>query len=275
MDKLLNIIIILVLIIIMGITYIAKNYIKYNDKLLKNLNNQSENNKIILSNNSLNSKYNPRILFYEYINHINDKEELIKIIKGNLIVNDTKCKNCKYTNGKNKPKMTSLFLHFKNINVINRFINWLLNDKIDNITNFMNNPSLSSDRQDNQQGLYNMEYFKVVETWGIIYDSNIYEVKEHNHFPFIFSYVYYINVPENSPNIFISGVEYEIKEGMVIIFPANLFHYVTSNNIDNRVALVGNIGYDISFMENKKFIDQEIKLIDENKNMIDKFNENT
>ena len=95
----------------------------------------------------------------------------------------------------------------------------------------------------------------------MIYNKGIPKIKEHNHFPYCISFIYYINVPDNAANIYFNGIEYKIKEGVVIVFPSNLFHYIEENNVDNRICLVGNIGYDISDLINKKYHNKNINNI--------------
>ena len=66
-----------------------------------------------------------KILFYNYDNHTNDKTKLIKSIKKNIFR-----QNSIYYKGDNLPKTTSYYLNFKKINVIDKFLEWLINYKI-------------------------------------------------------------------------------------------------------------------------------------------------
>ena len=113
------IILLFLIINFIGILYIIKNN-NYN----KNIILYNKDNKDSIQND----KYKPRILFYEYIDHLNDKNNLIINIKKNLINNKSI-----YHKGINLPESTFHFLHFKKIDVINKFLDWLLIEKLDNI----------------------------------------------------------------------------------------------------------------------------------------------
>ena len=83
------------------------------------------------------NKYTPRILHINYDNHLDDKEQMFNIIKKMLN------KQIEYNDGTNRPLMTNMTLHYLNLNVINRFINWLLINKINEIIEYMSNPTMT------------------------------------------------------------------------------------------------------------------------------------
>ena len=67
----------------------------------------------------------------------------------------------------------------------------------------------------------------------------------HAHFPFSWSWVYFVNTPKgSSPFIFTtSGKRVEAEAGKVVIFPGNVYHHVPKTRCDNRVVLAGNINW--------------------------------
>ena len=67
----------------------------------------------------------------------------------------------------------------------------------------------------------------------------------HAHFPFSWSWVYFVNTPKgSSPFIFTtSGKRVKAEAGKVVIFPGNVYHHVPKTNCENRVVLAGNINW--------------------------------
>tara|TARA_B100000427_G_C15315823_1_gene510306 strand:+ start:125 stop:643 length:519 start_codon:yes stop_codon:yes gene_type:complete len=65
----------------------------------------------------------------------------------------------------------------------------------------------------------------------------------HNHFPDVFSWVYYVNTPRgSSPLVFTtSNKKIKAEEGQVLIFPSLVKHHVPFNRCDARISLVGNV----------------------------------
>ena len=66
---------------------------------------------------------------------------------------------------------------------------------------------------------------------------------EHDHIPYSFSYVYFVNTPKgSSPLVFsTSGKRIKAEEGKVVIFPACMRHHVPKNRCEGRVTLAGNV----------------------------------
>ena len=79
------------------------------------------------------------------------------------------------------------------------------------------------------------------ENWFARYNKGDYAIP-HDHMPFTFSYVFFINSPKgSSPLVFTnSGKEVEPDEGKLVVFPSVLGHHVPKNNCDNRIILAGN-----------------------------------
>lgn len=79
-------------------------------------------------------------------------------------------------------------------------------------------------------------------SWFVGYDVGDYSAS-HDHIPWLFSWIYYLNTPEGSaPLVFTtSGKKITAEEGKVVIFPSLMRHGVSKNRCKDRMALVGNI----------------------------------
>ena len=81
-----------------------------------------------------------------------------------------------------------------------------------------------------------------IDAWVAKYSQGDYAI-EHDHIPYAFSYVYFVNTPKgSSPLVFsTSGKRIKAEEGKVIIFPGALRHHVPKNRCDGRVTIAGNV----------------------------------
>ena len=84
--------------------------------------------------------------------------------------------------------------------------------------------------------------FEVDNSWLTVYNKEEYTLS-HCHYPFIFSFVYFIKSPRgSSPLVFTtSGTQVKAEAGKVVIFPGNVWHHVPSNKCEGRIVLAGNI----------------------------------
>ena len=86
--------------------------------------------------------------------------------------------------------------------------------------------------------------------WGMKYKTNDYAI-EHDHWPSVWSFVYYPKVPKGAPGLFFSelenGIEIDIKSGLLVLFDGSLKHsvkpgvfkgyrYVVSGNIKEKIV---------------------------------------
>jgi len=83
------------------------------------------------------------------------------------------------------------------------------------------------------------------DCWGAIYSKGDY-AKTHAHWPFVWSFVYYVECCKNcSPLIFddcSSTLSIQPKSGNMILFPAWLLHSVPKQQCDHdRIILSGNL----------------------------------
>ena len=88
---------------------------------------------------------------------------------------------------------------------------------------------------------FDVEGIKCSECWSILYDNGDY-VESHNHEPSMYSFVYFVNTPENSsPLIFdTSGFKVQPEEGKMVIFDSKLNHHVPINYCAGRSIVSGN-----------------------------------
>jgi len=93
--------------------------------------------------------------------------------------------------------------------------------------------------------------FFVSQLWGIVSRPNGFATP-HNHWPGIFTFVYYLELPENNPPLKFTDSELEIQplEGELIFFPSWLKHEVPVNNSDgDRICVAGNVYYNEKIKE--------------------------
>ena len=97
--------------------------------------------------------------------------------------------------------------------------------------------------QDESDTAYNINSFYIAECWANTYTTDGYAMM-HNHFPYTYSFLYYLNAPKNSSPTFFDGLgEILPEEGKCIFFPSSMAHAVPTCNIDNRMTIAGNILY--------------------------------
>ena len=88
--------------------------------------------------------------------------------------------------------------------------------------------------------------FYVSELWGIVTEPNGLATP-HNHWPAVFTFVYYLSLPEKNPPLVFTDSDLKIypKEGELIFFPSWLKHEVPVNETsEERVCYAGNIYYE-------------------------------
>ena len=83
----------------------------------------------------------------------------------------------------------------------------------------------------------------IISLWGNIYHKGDYTVS-HDHMPSVFSFTYYVRVPEGSAPLILDdlGETWYPKEGDLVLFPSHLNHSVPEHTIDeNRISIAGNL----------------------------------
>ena len=86
------------------------------------------------------------------------------------------------------------------------------------------------------------------DCWGAIYKEGDYTVM-HNHWPHLWSFVYYVNCPEGSAPLLFDrcihpskGVERVVpKKGLMVMFPGWVNHSVPKHIGEDRIVVAGNL----------------------------------
>ena len=83
----------------------------------------------------------------------------------------------------------------------------------------------------------------VTHIWGNLYSHGDFAV-DHHHIPAVWSFVYYVKVPYDSPGLVFRDLDYVVnpREGDFVLFPSHLMHGVRSNmSKEERISISGNI----------------------------------
>ena len=92
-----------------------------------------------------------------------------------------------------------------------------------------------------------LENFFTFDCWGAIYNESDF-TKPHTHGPALWSWVYYIKVPNNAPPLTFSEAKLRVhpKPDEIVIFPGHVLHEVPHAHgmSDERIVLAGNIYLD-------------------------------
>ena len=95
-----------------------------------------------------------------------------------------------------------------------------------------------------------LDKFFTFDCWGAIYEQYHY-TKPHTHGPALWSWVYYVQVPNGSPPLLFPEAKLEVypKSDEIIIFPGHVLHEVPKAlEMDaERVVLAGNIYLDYRY----------------------------
>ena len=85
------------------------------------------------------------------------------------------------------------------------------------------------------------------DCWGAIYRKNDFTLP-HTHGPALWSWVYYISIPNNAPPLYFDEAKFKVypKSDEIILFPGHVRHEVpkAENMTEERIVLAGNIYLD-------------------------------
>ena len=75
--------------------------------------------------------------------------------------------------------------------------------------------------------------FVVYEMWGAVYKSEEYAIS-HDHWPAIWSCVYYLDPPINAPCLSFPNIDEDVtpEDGLLVMFPGWVKHEVKSKKFD-------------------------------------------
>ena len=85
---------------------------------------------------------------------------------------------------------------------------------------------------------------KLNNIWGQWYRKGDYQIS-HAHYPYQWSFVYYVNTPKGSSPLVFTETRKKIypKAGQMIIFPSWIRHEVPPNKCEGRSIVAGNFYY--------------------------------
>ena len=83
---------------------------------------------------------------------------------------------------------------------------------------------------------------RLEEVWGTTFKKGD-NIVPHNHMPFAWTWIFYVNAPEGSSPLVFSESKHsiEVSTGKLLIFEARLQHEVPPCTVDGRCILSGNI----------------------------------
>jgi hypothetical protein len=90
------------------------------------------------------------------------------------------------------------------------------------------------------------EDLRIKESWGLIYKKGDF-AKSHTHFPYLFSFSYFLNTDLNHPPLVFDKIYPELiqikpNNGSLIIFPSYVYHFVPENTLNSeRIIISGNL----------------------------------
>jgi len=141
--------------------------------------------------------------------------------------------------------ITDYNLHKQNIKEVDELISWVSRILPDASKNFATKgtPRLGLHSHEDEKGYdYDINSFEIESCWGIHYNGKE-SIMEHNHFPALLSFIYYVRTPEGSAPLNVEEESHNVKEGQCIFFLASQYHSVDQSQGAGRCAVVGNIIY--------------------------------
>ena len=125
--------------------------------------------------------------------------------------------------------------------------NWFLHKQYESVNEVCNKAIdiVHSVTLKDQKG--QLEKFFTFDCWGAIYDNKHY-TQPHTHGPALWSWCYYIQIPDNAPPLYFREAKLKVypKPDELIIFPGHVIHEVpkASDMNEERIILAGNIYLD-------------------------------
>ena len=145
-------------------------------------------------------------------------------------------------------RRTSMDFHKRNIKEVNILITWLQNILPSVSLSFASTrrprwyKPFAKVELDTMYG-FDPYSFKLEECWGVEYNKGEY-LQEHNHFPYVLTFVYAVKMPKGSSALTIRNKDVRLQEGECIFFLSSEFHRVKdNNNCDGRCVITGNYLY--------------------------------
>ena len=138
---------------------------------------------------------------------------------------------------------------FRKTNVKAHMTSWFLQESSDEFK-WISNQALELAKKNNP---HEVDMF-VYDCWGAIYNEGNYTIR-HNHWPHLWSFVYYVRCPENCAPLVLDGMVTQSgrmsnhlypSEGDMIMFPGWANHSVPKHESKNdRVVIAGNLSWSL------------------------------
>lgn len=93
-----------------------------------------------------------------------------------------------------------------------------------------------------KQYFYSDGIYEIVNLWAMDYGPNE-GTKYHCHFPSAFSFIFYIDVEENSAPICFGDSCRPVENGLVLAFDASLPHWVPDDHKGRRIVISANVDH--------------------------------
>ena len=126
--------------------------------------------------------------------------------------------------------------------------NWFLHGQYESVNEVCNQAIdiVKSVTKNDQKG--QLEKFFTFDCWGAIYKEGDYTIM-HNHWPHLWSFVYYVNCPDGSAPLLFDrcihpgkGIERVVpRTGLMVMFPGWVNHSVPKHIGEDRIVVAGNL----------------------------------
>ena len=93
-----------------------------------------------------------------------------------------------------------------------------------------------------KQYFYSNGIYEVTNLWAMDYGPNE-GTKYHSHFPSALSFIFYIDVEENSAPICFGDTCRPVENGLVLAFDASSPHWVPDNHEGRRIVISANVDH--------------------------------
>ena len=138
---------------------------------------------------------------------------------------------------------------FRKTNVKAHMTSWFLQESSDEFK-WISNQAIELAKENNP---HDIDMF-VYDCWGAIYNEGNYTIR-HNHWPHLWSFVYYVRCPENCAPLVLDGMVTQFgrmgnhfypSDGDMIMFPGWVNHSVPKHeSSEDRIVVAGNLSWSL------------------------------
>ena len=144
---------------------------------------------------------------------------------------------------------------FRKTNVKAHMTSWFLQESSDEFK-WISNQAIELAKENNP---HDIDMF-VYDCWGAIYNEGTYTIR-HNHWPHLWSFVYFVRAPENCAPLVLDGMvtqsgrmgnHFYPSDGDMIMFPGWVNHSVPKHeSSEDRIVVAGNLSWNSLDMKQK------------------------